>query len=130
MSRCSGQPPAGGAAKNLSHLGRWDGKFSRPTFFEAGGTEIPAPRPTFFEQGRNFLRRFHGTFFTSLKASYDTYSPQRSAYNSVLHDWPQCPVVPALSASEPEGHIDVTAAHWHLRLEASRFWLLPPPQRA
>ena len=30
------------AAKNLSHLGRWDGKFSRPDFFEAGGTDFPA----------------------------------------------------------------------------------------
>jgi hypothetical protein len=30
------------AAKNLSHwhLGRWDGIFSRPTFFEAGGTDF------------------------------------------------------------------------------------------
>ena len=26
-------------------VGRWDGKFSRPTFFEAGGTEIP-PGPS------------------------------------------------------------------------------------
>ena len=30
------------AAKNLSHLGRWDGKFPRPTFLEAGGTDFPA----------------------------------------------------------------------------------------
>ena len=28
------------SAKNLSHLGRWDGIFSRPTFFEAGGTDF------------------------------------------------------------------------------------------
>ena len=30
------------SAKNLSHLGRWDGNFSRPTFFEAGGTDFSA----------------------------------------------------------------------------------------
>jgi hypothetical protein len=30
------------AAKNLSHLGRWDGNFPRPTFLEAGGTDFPA----------------------------------------------------------------------------------------
>jgi hypothetical protein len=41
--------PVGPAAKNLSHLGRWDGNFSRPTFFEAGGTDFP--RPTFLEHG-------------------------------------------------------------------------------
>ena len=29
-------------AKNLSHLGRWDGNFPRPTFLEAGGTDFPA----------------------------------------------------------------------------------------
>ncbi len=27
--------------KKMSRLGRWDGKFSRPTFFEAGGTDLP-----------------------------------------------------------------------------------------
>jgi hypothetical protein len=30
------------APKTLSHLGRWDGKFSRLTFFEVGGTDFPA----------------------------------------------------------------------------------------
>ena len=30
------------SAKNLSHLGRWDGNFPRPTFLEAGGTDFPA----------------------------------------------------------------------------------------
>ena len=29
-------------AKILSHLGRWDGKASRPTFFDAGRTDFPA----------------------------------------------------------------------------------------
>jgi hypothetical protein len=36
-------------AKILSHLVRWDGNFSRPTFFEAGGTDFP--RPTFLDHG-------------------------------------------------------------------------------
>ncbi len=30
------------SAKNLSHLGRWDGNFPRPTFLEASGTDFPA----------------------------------------------------------------------------------------
>jgi hypothetical protein len=30
------------SAKNLSHLGRWDGNFPRPTFLEAGGTDFLA----------------------------------------------------------------------------------------
>jgi hypothetical protein len=52
------------SAKNLSHLGRWDGKFYRPTFFEAGGTEIlPGPSgPPFWSTVEPFfLRRFHDT---------------------------------------------------------------------
>ena len=35
------------AAKILSHLGRWDRKFSHPTFFEVGGIkDFPIPVPS------------------------------------------------------------------------------------
>ena len=48
-------------AKNLSHLGTRDGKFSRPTLFEAGGTDFP--RPTFLEHGGTDFPAFMTVFY-------------------------------------------------------------------
>jgi hypothetical protein len=43
--------PAGAeAAKVLSHLGRWDKSFSRPTFFEVGGIGNYFPIPLLSRQ--------------------------------------------------------------------------------
>jgi hypothetical protein len=58
-----------------------------------GGTEI-FPVPPFSRQvGRSFLRRFPANFY---EFRINIYSPQRSAYESVLHG---CPAVPGYSGS-------------------------------
>ena len=69
-------------AKNLSHLGRWDGKFPRPTFLEAGGTDFPVA---------DFL-----TFFTNLK--------QISNLRKGLHTSQFCTA--ARQCLDTQGHIE------------------------
>ncbi len=101
------------AAKVLSHLGRWDGNFSYPTFFEVGGIEHFPMDPTSFEAGGiDFFWGSHDKFY---EFRVHTTAPtvckgphwQCLAYESILHD---CSAVYAVTTFE------------------GRIWHMPPPQ--